>query len=110
MYNQGDIVLLPFPYSDLSGAKQRPALVISNNVINKSEDRICCLVTSNKPREGLIIEKKDFKEGNLPFKSWVKPHRLFTTHERTIRKKVCTINSDFNKRVVKRINFYLASD
>lgn len=30
MYEQRDIVLVPFPYSDLTGAKQRPALIVSN--------------------------------------------------------------------------------
>ncbi len=32
--NQGDIVLMEFPYSDLSDAKRRPALVISNQKYN----------------------------------------------------------------------------
>ncbi len=35
MYDQREIVLIPFPYSDLTGAKQRPALIISNQLINK---------------------------------------------------------------------------
>lgn len=30
MYDQRDIVLIPFPYSDLTGSKQRPALIVSN--------------------------------------------------------------------------------
>ncbi|MBI2565163.1 type II toxin-antitoxin system PemK/MazF family toxin [Candidatus Woesearchaeota archaeon] len=38
MYEQKDIVLVPFPYSDLTGSKQRPALIISNSKINKTED------------------------------------------------------------------------
>ena len=30
MYEQRDIILIPFPYSDLTGAKLRPALILSN--------------------------------------------------------------------------------
>ncbi|PIN85194.1 MAG: hypothetical protein COV47_03445 [Candidatus Diapherotrites archaeon CG11_big_fil_rev_8_21_14_0_20_37_9] len=54
-YNQADIILLPFPYSDLSSSKKRPALVISNNKFNSfSNDFICCLITTNP-------QKRQFK-------------------------------------------------
>lgn len=36
MYNQREIILVPFPYSDLTSSKQRPALIISNSLVNKS--------------------------------------------------------------------------
>ena len=58
MYDQRDIVLVPFPYSDLTGSKQRPVLIISNNKINKTEDRICCLITTKPHKDDLPIEKK----------------------------------------------------
>ena len=61
MYKQGDIVLIPFPYSDLSENKQRPALIISNELINETEDRICCLITKNARRDDMIIKKEDFQ-------------------------------------------------
>lgn len=47
IYEQKDIILVPFPYSDLTISKKRPALIISNKKINKMEDRICCLVTTS---------------------------------------------------------------
>ena len=37
MYEQKDIILIPFPYSDLTGSKKRPALIISNQKLNKSD-------------------------------------------------------------------------
>ena len=107
MYEQRDIILIPFPYTDLTGAKQRPALIISNGIINKTQDRICCLITSNPSKDGLLIEAKYFEEGNLPFKSWVKPHRLFTIHEKIIKKKICTINNIFHDIIIEKINEYL---
>lgn len=107
MYEQKDIVLIPFPYSDLTGAKQRPALIISNEGINKTEDRICCLITSNQPKDGLLIADDCFEDGKLPFKSWVKPQRLFTIHSKIIRKKLCTIKDDFHDGVIKSINNYI---
>lgn len=107
MYEQGEIVLIPFPYSDLSGSKQRPALILSNSLLNKTSDRICCLITSNPLSEGLTINNSDFQEGKLPFKSLVKPQRLFTIDKRIIRKKLCKINKRFHKRIMTSINKYL---
>ncbi len=110
IYNQRDIVLIPFPYSDLTGAKQRPALIISNNRLNKTEDRICCLVTSNRPRDGIEIEKGYFEKEALPFQSWVKPHRLFTIHHAIIKKKLCTVTKKFHEMVIASVNDYLKDD
>jgi len=108
MYNQREIVLVPFPYSDLTAAKQRPALIISNSLVNKSEDRICCLITSNFNNEGIIIENKNFETGKLPFKSWVKVNRIFSVNEKIIRKKLCKINKDFHSSIISEINKILA--
>jgi len=107
MYEQMEIVLIPFPYSDLTGFKKRPALIISNSKLNKTEDRICCLVTSQKTSQGIAIERKNFEEGKLPFKSWVKPQRIFTINEKIIIKKICKLNSDFHKEIISELGIYL---
>src|SRR3989338_2827527 len=99
VYDQKDIVLIPFPFTDLTGSKQRPALILSNRHLNKNQDRICCLITSNPSNEGLPIEKNNFEKGELPFKSWVKPFRLFTIHEKIIKKKLCSINNTFHDSI-----------
>lgn len=107
MYEQRDIVLLPFPYSDLTGSKQRPALIISNSLINRTEDRICCLITTDAHKDDLLIEDNSFQEGKLPFKSWVKPHRIFTIHHGIIKRKLCKITESFHDKVISKMNGYL---
>jgi len=107
MYEQREIVLVPFPYTDLSISKLRPALIISNKKINNSEDRICCLVTSNPTKEGILIEKDYFENEKLPFKSWIKPHRIFTINIKIIQKKLCKINKNFYDKVLVGINEYI---
>ncbi len=107
MFNQKDIVLIPFPYSDLTLSEKRPALIISNEKINKMQDRICCLVTTHSHKDDLQITKDCFKEGTLPFKSFVKPHRIFTINEGIIIKKFCSVNDNFYDKIIKRINEYI---
>lgn len=106
MYKQGDIILIPFPYSDLTGAKKRPAMIISNLNLN-GEDKICCLVTSNNPLEGILISKNSFSDGNLPFKSWIKPHRIFSIDERIIIKKLAEVKKEFCEKINNKINYFI---
>ena len=106
MFKQKEVVLIPFPYSDLTGSKQKPALIISNK-LNRSEDRICCLITSNEPAEGIQITNESFSEGKLPFKSWVKPSRLFTINSKIIKKKIYTITNNFHEKIIQNINEYI---
>ena len=107
MYKQKDIVIIPFPYSDLTGSKLRPALILSNNKLNVTEDRICCLITSNKPKDSNIIINKSLEEGRLPFESWVKPQRLFTINERIIKKKLGTVKSEFYDKIIENVDSYI---
>jgi len=53
---KGDVVVIPFPFSDLSGSKRRPALVISNL---EGNDLILCQITSKNIKDDYAIELKD---------------------------------------------------
>ncbi|MBI4360192.1 type II toxin-antitoxin system PemK/MazF family toxin [Candidatus Micrarchaeota archaeon] len=107
MFDQNEVVLVPFPFSDLTGTKQRPALVISNDKVNKSEDRICCLITSNAPKDGVLVSSTALRQGSLPFKSWVKPQRIFTVSQRLIRKRICTVSNEFHEDILAKLAGYL---
>lgn len=107
MFNQREIVLIPFPYSDLTGFKKRPALILSNSKLNKTEDRICCLITSQKTNQGILINKKFIEEGTLPFKSWIKPQRIFTIDQNIIIKKLCKVNKKIHTAILSELNSYL---
>ncbi len=105
-YKQADIVLLPFPYSDLSAAKKRPALVLSNNNFNSaSADIICCLITANPRTDSLSvpITDADVYDGKLIFNSRIKPYRVFTVHTRIVLKKLCSLKNAKLEIVIKRL-------
>ena len=104
---QRSIILIPFPYTDLSGAKKRPALVISSIDFNiKNEDVICCLITSNLEdrQQSIKINNKDVESGYLEFESNIKPHRIFTIHKRLIYKTLGKLNLPKSRLVIEEIN------
>lgn len=95
MYKQREIVLVPFPYSDLFFAKRRPVLVISNNTYNKSfPDAVVCVITSNLWRDkySLLLKDADLEVGILPEVSVIKCHKLFTVQQSKILKKFSVLN------------------
>lgn len=91
MYKQGEIVLVPFPYSDLSGSKLRPVLVVSNNDYDSSfPDIIVAVITSktSKPDNYSIpLLAGDLELGFLPDASLIRIHKLFTIEKSRIVKR-----------------------
>ena len=106
MFERGDVILIPFPYSDLTGFKKRPALIISNSNL-KGDDKICCLITSNNPKDGMLLTSNSFCGEKLPFKSWVKSYRIFSIDERIIIKKLARVDGFFLEQVKKKIDYFI---
>ena len=104
--DQRSIILVPFPFSDLTSAKKRPALVISNTEFNrKNEDVVCCLITSNPSAKNAIkITNKDMESGFLEFESRIKPHRLFTVSKSIIYRVLCRLNKEKSQLVIDEID------
>lgn len=77
---KGDVVVVPFPFSDLTQAKRRPALVISKL---EGDDLILCQITSQAIRDNyaISIDDKDFETGSLKQSSNVRPNRIFTAEQ-----------------------------
>ena len=76
----GKVVLLPFPFSDLSGTKLRPALLLA--AVGRG-DWIACQITSNSFGDSLAIEleQREFEDGGLDRASYVRPGKIFTANE-----------------------------
>ena len=91
MTSQSDILLVPFPFSDQSGSKVRPVLVLSNNEYNKlSEDLVVCAITSNlkQNKYSLVIEEKNLQNGKLYEKSTIKIDTILKINKNLIIKKI----------------------
>ena len=89
-YPLGSVVLVPFPFTDLSGRKRRPALVVSPEGFHE-EDLILCAITSQLPEKlsewEASLEAEDMVEEKLPKRSFVKVGKLFTMHRNLIARK-----------------------
>ena len=103
-FKQGDILIVPFPFSNLSGLRQRPVLVISHDKYNENcEDIITCGITSNLKdiQYSVLFTGDDLSEGSIPTKSRVKVDKLFTLEKSIIKKKIARLNNECMVRVRK---------
>ena len=90
---RGDVVLIPFPFTDLSTFKQRPALVLSSDEFNAgSQDVITAAITSHLSHHALAgdftLREQDLRAGGLPRASTVRLGKIVTLDKRLIRKKL----------------------
>jgi mRNA interferase MazF len=109
-YRRGDIVLVSFPFTDLSSSKRRPALVISPDAFNQaSQDVVLAAITSQGLEDGgLTIEPGDCIDGILPKPSVVKPAKLFTMHTTLVLKKICALGPDKLSAVLAEIRQFFS--
>ncbi len=98
----GDVVIVPFPFSDLTEAKRRPALVLAEL---GGDDRILCQITSQQfwDRYAIPMNESDFEEGSLRKISNIRPNRIFTADCKIILYKAGHINPGKIDEVLKKI-------
>lgn len=108
---QGEIVLINFPFSDLSSSKVRPALVISNDEHNaRDADRVFVLITSNaqvRSKEDMTISPADpdFPASGLKVASVFRCSKLLNLDSTKLRaKKIGRIGSAWVQRIADAIS------
>ena len=109
-YRRGDIVLVSFPFTDLSSSKRRPALVVSPDSFNQAmQDVVLAAITSQGVADNaLTIEPGDCVDGILQKKSVVMPAKLFTMHTALVLKKICTLGPEKLSVVLTEIRQFFA--
>ena len=73
----GEVVVLPFPQTDLQAGKRRPALVVADLA---GDDLILCQITTQSRRDpySVTLASEDYESGRLNVDSFVRANRLFT--------------------------------
>ena len=105
MYQQGDVIVVPFPFTDLSSVKIRPAIIISNNEkIKDTGDLIIVMITTKPKLDGIniLIEKQDVSIA-LPSESYVRCHRVATIDIKIIQKKISEISSSLKSKILASV-------
>jgi mRNA interferase MazF len=103
-FEPGDVVLVPFPFTDFSTLKQRPALVVSSVRFNRSgPDVILAAITSQVTRrptaDEYVLSERDVALSGLPKPSKVKAGKILTIDQRLIRKALGRLPATSVRRV-----------
>ncbi|MBN2503339.1 MAG: type II toxin-antitoxin system PemK/MazF family toxin [Anaerolineales bacterium] len=95
----GQVVLVPFPFSDLSRTKMRPAIVLAES---GRDDWILCQVTSNPygDEKAIMLVDKDFQSGSLRVTSYARPGKLFTANASLMSETVGTLKRATIKKLI----------
>jgi mRNA interferase MazF len=103
---KGEVVVVPFPFSDQSQAKNRPALVLID--LPGADAVLAAITTERKGPHAIALEAKDFQKGSLDHSSYIHPAKLFTFQKSLIKRVVGNITETKRKEVVSKIVSLLA--
>ena len=99
---KGDVVVVPFPFSDLSESKRRPALVVAALA---GDDVILCQITSKAASDSysIPISDTDFTTGGLRQDSNTRPNCLFTADSNVVLYHIGVLSPAKVKEIIAKI-------
>jgi mRNA interferase MazF len=105
----GDVVIVPFPFSDLSESKRRPALVLA---VLTGNDLILCQITSQNVSDSYSIEigDQDFVVGGLSKISNIRPNRLFTADRSIVLYKAGEVSVEKLQLAIEQLIMIIRND
>lgn len=109
MSKAGKIVLVPFPFTDLSGEKVRPALVLADD--DKDIDFLVCFITtvvSKKEKHGVAISKEDihFKKTGLKATSVIRVSKIATLDKKVALGEIGELDAKIMREVKNMLKDY----
>ena len=106
MHSQGDILLIPLPFTDLSSHKKRPVLVLSKQSYNDVvDDLIVAAITSNldtKPY-AVLFTNSDMLDGTLKIDSYVRADKIYTLSQSLIVKRFGKVKPKIIEKVKEKL-------
>ncbi|BAY07851.1 type II toxin-antitoxin system PemK/MazF family toxin [Calothrix sp. NIES-2098] len=99
---KGDIISVPFPFSDASATKRRPALVIAES---DSHNIIICPITSKPGRDYAIkLEDQDFRVGKLNLSPcYIRPNIIATVDKSNVIRQIGKLKDEKLNEVISVI-------
>jgi mRNA interferase MazF len=107
--NRGDVVVVPFPFTDSPDAKTRPALVLSNASFNRQTGHslMAMITTKFSPYWDLWDTEFDWKAASMPTRSVIRM-KLFTIDNRLIRRSLGRLSASDQLDVEQRVRLVFA--
>lgn len=99
---KGEVVVIPFPFSDLTQAKRRPALILTEL---EGDDLILCQITSQaiKDKYAIFLNDGNFETGGLKQSSNVRPNRIFTADTHLVLYRIGKLKAEKLAEVIERV-------
>lgn len=96
----GNLILIPFPYSDLQAIKKRPVLALTSP--DRHGDFICLAITSVRTeKQAIQIVDTFLEQGTLPKISWIRLDKIFTLSETSIIESFGHLKNSAMQEVLK---------
>ena len=107
MPEQGDILLVPIPFSDLSSQKRRPVIVVSNNFYNQETTDLVVVAMTSNPVEAhysFTITSSDLEKGALNHPGKVRVDKIYTISKLIVAKTFGRVNDIVLERIRKDLH------
>ncbi len=104
---RGDVVILEFPFSNMTQVKRRPALIIK---VPKGDDVIACQITGKSYQKDLEIpiKREDFHKGNLKLESYLRIDKIFTLEKNLIKYKAGNLKPEKVDIIIESVCQFLS--
>jgi len=103
---RGNLVLLPYPFSNLSGVKVRPALIVSGNKFNSKSKDIVMVPLTSVIRDGnfsVVIKDENLSSGKLIRKSEIRCDKIFCASRGLVKKVIGKLEEKIFNEVIREI-------
>lgn len=107
-YSRGDVVLVPFSFTDLTNSKQRPALVVSPDRLNTTQDDVIVLAITSQVPQTVPEDEWPLTASDLPGSGLLKPSviklgKVVTIHQALVRRKIGAISAPLLVQILGRV-------
>jgi mRNA interferase MazF len=102
MPEQGEIVLIPVPFTDLFSQKRRPVIVVSNDAYNRTSADVIVVAMTSSPAaapHSFRITSTDLVEGSLNRPGTVRVDKIYTLAQAIVVKKFGKVSPQIVQRI-----------
>ncbi len=99
---QGDIVLIPVPFTDLSSRKRRPVVVVSSDEYNDESPDILVVAMTSNPQQtpwSLRITEHDLRAGRLNRPGTIRADKIYTLAQSLVVNRFASVSPEMLRRI-----------